>query len=419
MFLSFRTKIRPASLALFLLAACAREHTNAKATAPQPVAPAAAAPAKSLYERLGGEAAISAVVDEFLRRVTADAQINKRFEGANIPRLRQMLIEQISFAGGGPKPYTGGDMKSVHRGMDITEAEFNALVGDLIGALDQFKVPEREKSDLIGLLAPMKADIVAPPPTPEERRLIKIERSLTRVESRLDEINKQLASPPAPPAAVPIPAKKSPPKPAPPAPAKPAADTSAWIKPRPWTPEETKLAMMFVERFSKGQSRSAGEDRRDLIGGPLEQTRFIAQNGDVIDLSDYKGKKVVLVIMRGFGGAICLGCSTQLMALADNIEQFRKRGVELFVVYPGDANTVPAFIEAIRSLRAGFAPPFPILLDVDLAAVRAFMIEGNLAKPTTLIIDESGIVRWAYVGTQPADRPSVENILAQADRIRK
>ena len=75
------------------------------------------------------------------------------------------------------------------------------------------------------------------------------------------------------------------------------------------------------------------------------------------------------------------------------------------------------FIEAVQNLREGFTPPFPIVLDVDLAAVRAFRIDGSLAKPTSLIVDESGVVRYAYVGKQPADRPSAEDLLSALDRM--
>jgi peroxiredoxin len=121
--------------------------------------------------------------------------------------------------------------------------------------------------------------------------------------------------------------------------------------------------------------------------------------------------------MRGFAGAVCLHCSTQMLALVKNLGEFERRKTRVFVVYPGEAATVPVFMESVRALDPNFCPPFRILLDVDLAAVRAFLIEGSLAKPTTLIVDESGIVRWAYVGQQPSDRPSMDLVLRQLDLI--
>ena len=115
---------------------------------------------KSLYERLGGKGAITAVVDDFVGRVAADNRINGKFANANIPRLKMLLVEQICQASGGPCTYTGRDMKTAHGGMGITSQEFDALVGDLAASLNKFKVPEREKNELLGALAPMKKDIV-------------------------------------------------------------------------------------------------------------------------------------------------------------------------------------------------------------------------------------------------------------------
>jgi hemoglobin len=114
----------------------------------------------SLYTRLGERPAIEAVVGQFLENVAADDRINGFFANANLPRLNMLLVEQIGQATGGPEVYTGGDMKTVHAGMEITQEDFNALVEDLVAALDQFDVPEAEKNELLGLLGPMQADIV-------------------------------------------------------------------------------------------------------------------------------------------------------------------------------------------------------------------------------------------------------------------
>lgn len=122
------------------------------------VKPAAAQ--DSLYARLGGNAAISAVVDQFLANVVADARINKFFANVDAARLRILLIEQIGQATGGPEKYTGRDMKTTHAGMGVTDADFNALVEDLVAALDKFNVPEKEKGELLAILGPMKNDIV-------------------------------------------------------------------------------------------------------------------------------------------------------------------------------------------------------------------------------------------------------------------
>jgi len=115
---------------------------------------------KSLYERLGGLPAIQAVVDDFVANVAADTRINRRFANANIPLLKKHLVDQVCEATDGPCKYTGRSMRETHRGMNITEAEFNALVEDLVKTLDKLKVPAKEKTELVLLLAPMKNDIV-------------------------------------------------------------------------------------------------------------------------------------------------------------------------------------------------------------------------------------------------------------------
>ncbi|MBM4121461.1 MAG: group 1 truncated hemoglobin [Nitrospira sp.] len=114
----------------------------------------------SLYERLGKKEAITAVVNDFVNRVAVDSRINGKFANANIPRLKALLVEQICEASGGPCTYTGRDMKTTHAGLAITSEQFDALVGDLVATLNKFKVPEREKNELLGALGPMKKDIV-------------------------------------------------------------------------------------------------------------------------------------------------------------------------------------------------------------------------------------------------------------------
>lgn len=115
---------------------------------------------KTLYERLGGNAAIKAVVDEFVGRVGDDKRISSFFQTASLHDLKARLVEQIGQAAGGPEKYAGRSMKEVHKGMGVKDEHFSALVEDLVGALDKFKVPEKEKGELLGLLGPMKADIV-------------------------------------------------------------------------------------------------------------------------------------------------------------------------------------------------------------------------------------------------------------------
>ena len=120
---------------------------------------------KSLYERLGGKPAITAVVDEFVSKVAADHRINGFFaatasDPARLAHFKSLLVDQICEASGGPCKYTGKDMKAAHQGMGIGGAHFDALVGDLVAALDKFKVGTHEKEQLLAALGPMKTDIV-------------------------------------------------------------------------------------------------------------------------------------------------------------------------------------------------------------------------------------------------------------------
>ena len=138
-----------AALGMALLAGCAT-------TEQKPMA----AQEKSLYERLGGKAAITAVVDDFVGRVAADNRINSFFATTDIPRFKMNLVNQICEASGGPCKYTGQDMKTTHRGMGITNAQFDALVGDLVATLDEFKIAEKEKNELLSVLGPMRKDIM-------------------------------------------------------------------------------------------------------------------------------------------------------------------------------------------------------------------------------------------------------------------
>jgi hemoglobin len=121
---------------------------------------AAVAQQRSLYDRLGGETAIAAVVDDFIKNVAADKRINKFFAKANIDLLKVRLTKQICQATGGPCIYTGRDMKSAHAGMGIQNKHFDALVQDLGKSLKKFKVPAREQKELVAALGPMRKDIV-------------------------------------------------------------------------------------------------------------------------------------------------------------------------------------------------------------------------------------------------------------------
>lgn len=114
----------------------------------------------SLYERLGGQPALVAVVDDFVANVAADQRINRFFANTDIPRLKRLLVEQLCAGTGGPCEYTGRSMKAAHAGMGVRDSHFAALVEDLVKTLNKFEVPAAEQQELLAILGPMQGDIV-------------------------------------------------------------------------------------------------------------------------------------------------------------------------------------------------------------------------------------------------------------------
>lgn len=113
-----------------------------------------------LYDRLGGKPAITAVVADFLQKVGSDTRVQHQPAPERIPMLTANLVDLVCQATGGPCTYQGRPMKAAHAGMGITGGEFDAVVDDLVQTLDYYKVPEREKNELLAMLAPMRGDIV-------------------------------------------------------------------------------------------------------------------------------------------------------------------------------------------------------------------------------------------------------------------
>jgi len=120
-------------------------------------------PKASLYTRLGGYDAIAAVTDDLLGRLVADPQLSRFFVGLNDTsktRIRQHFVDFLCKATGGPCAYMGQDMKTAHAGMNISEADWAAAVRDLQATLDKFKVPERERGEVLSAVSSLKPDIV-------------------------------------------------------------------------------------------------------------------------------------------------------------------------------------------------------------------------------------------------------------------
>ncbi len=136
-----------ACVVLFALSALAHETT-------QP---------KSLYQRLGGYDALAAVTDDFLTRLATDKQLGRFFPGHSedsVKKIRQHIVDFLCVATGGPCVYMGRDMKTSHKGLGVTEADWNQAVVLLTQTLDKFKVPAAEKNEVLTAVSGLKKDIV-------------------------------------------------------------------------------------------------------------------------------------------------------------------------------------------------------------------------------------------------------------------
>ena len=126
----------------------------------------ALASAPSLYKRLGGYDAIAAVTDDFIGRLAADPQLAPFFAGHStdsLKRIRQLVVDQLCEATGGPCVYIGRDMKVSHKGLGIAEKDWSASVTHLVATLDKFKVPAKEKDEVLAAVSALKKDIVEKP----------------------------------------------------------------------------------------------------------------------------------------------------------------------------------------------------------------------------------------------------------------
>ena len=135
------------------LSACGAKKPPVREPTPGDTAPSA----RTLYDRLGGKAGVEAIADLFLRNLLADPRVSGFFKGKkSLSQFKQQLC-QIS---GGPCQYAGKDMKTAHRGMGISDMQFDAFVEDFKRALDDKRVSQRDESEILAAFAPMRTDVV-------------------------------------------------------------------------------------------------------------------------------------------------------------------------------------------------------------------------------------------------------------------
>jgi hemoglobin len=118
---------------------------------------------KTLYERLGGYDAISAVANDLLPRLQTDSRLARFWQHRSedgVKREKQLLIDYLCSSAGGPLHYTGRDMMTSHKGMKISEHDWSAFLGHLNATLETFHVPQAERDEVVAFVQSTKPDIV-------------------------------------------------------------------------------------------------------------------------------------------------------------------------------------------------------------------------------------------------------------------
>jgi hemoglobin len=115
---------------------------------------------KALYDRLGGGDAINALTESWVARVGGDDRANGKFIRTDIERLMTEVVDQLCEATGGPCAYTGRSMLETHAGMKVTAGEFDVVMQHLDAVPDELNIQKTERDELVGLLRPMRDDIV-------------------------------------------------------------------------------------------------------------------------------------------------------------------------------------------------------------------------------------------------------------------
>ena len=116
---------------------------------------------KALYDRLGGAEGIKRLVDDAVDAHLNNSIVKTRFENtADIEHAKKMSVEFFCAGSGGPESYTGRDMLTAHKGMNISEQEFIAVVDDILGAMDKNRIADDVKKDVLSILYSLKSEII-------------------------------------------------------------------------------------------------------------------------------------------------------------------------------------------------------------------------------------------------------------------
>lgn len=217
---------------------------------------------------------------------------------------------------------------------------------------------------------------------------------------------------------------------------------------QPFTPKEQEFFETFVDYLSGDESvdrqtlssiyapsggAGAGDAQAEAfpepigdveraepyIGKPLPREIFRTEDGEDFNLIEHRGNKVVLVVLRGFGAKICPYCVAQTKAMAEEgaIKEIEKRNAVLEVVYPGTKNGFEAFQRAYKLLTRSDKRAYGMKYEDAWVVAEELRLAGNKVTPSTFILDEFGIVQYAYIGTEAKDRPPLNLLLEELDKM--
>lgn len=117
----------------------------------------------SLYQKLGGKAAMDAAIDAFYVKVLADDRVKHFFDDVSMDKQRRKQKDFLSAAFGGPLPWTGKDMRKAHEGMGLTEAHFNAIAENLVNTLKDLKISQELIDQVVAVALTTKDDVLGRP----------------------------------------------------------------------------------------------------------------------------------------------------------------------------------------------------------------------------------------------------------------
>jgi peroxiredoxin len=134
--------------------------------------------------------------------------------------------------------------------------------------------------------------------------------------------------------------------------------------------------------------------------------------------------------MRGFAGYVCPYCTKQTAEILQSSQDWQNRRAEVFIVYPGPEESIGQFLESVQEWQteATGSPPAPkpelslfnqvtVLMDVEFKAVKSLGLIGDPAIPATFVLNDQGMVKYAYAGKSPSDRPALSSALEALDEI--